>query len=222
MKKRALKKLLKKKAESVIKFANQKKGKIAIVQFETAEEILTHGNEQQGKQRPLKACFWGIKNPEKAYIVASALVAGKNSHCNNPTRETYHRFKEDMQKILDENEVPKYPGDYGLCDDRIVRYQPICNLFKSFESDIIYDCHQIRTRASRSTAGKEIIRRGRESLSALAENLVYQRDFNSDVFTGLIMILYWLGHKHGIIENMPQTFGDADGWIEWAKINATT
>jgi len=190
-----------------------------IIVFETAEEVLVHGNEQQGKGLPLVACFLGITNPEKAYIVATELVKRKNYPPTTPASRDYFLFMEEMQKFFDENGIQKFPGNYVIHDDRIIMYQPMRNLLKRFESDIIYDCHQLQTKTSRSAAGKEIIRRGRESLKAMAEFLFKQRNYNDDVLLAATIILCWLSHKYKL-GGIPETYSDVDGWIAWANANA--
>lgn len=71
-------------------------------------------------------------------------------------------------------------------------------LVKRFENDIRYGCHSTRAEASRSLAGKELQRRGKESLQEIAarwgaiDQQAPENQVEIGVRNGLAMLIAWI------------------------------
>ena len=69
----------------------------------------------------------------------------------------------------------------------------IPELFDRFEKDILFDCHSLRAKASRSEAGKEIERRKEETIPAIQNHLASKSGSqNEEVLKAWDMILHWM------------------------------
>lgn len=96
----------------------------------------------------------------------------------------------------------------------------LASLFEKFENDIVFDCHSLRTKVSRSQSGKRIIAMGPKILRELAEYLKnWQplskiKELEDEEKHGWGILLSWMCEEHsldrgGIAQN------DFESWVKW-------
>ena len=90
-------------------------------------------------------------------------------------------------------------------------------LILEFEREIRFDVHSTRARVSRSHAGRELRRRGRDALGAIPSHLWANRPRNSDwdMEDAWRLLMSW------IFDDLGDPKGERPGdhihrWIEWA------
>lgn len=95
-----------------------------------------------------------------------------------------------------------------------------CELFERFAKDIIYDCHSLRARVSRSNAGKQILAVGPEIFNDLAQHL---KDYKpptqieaiaEEVRYGWGILLSWMCEEHSL-DRKGIAQADFNSWIKW-------
>ena len=95
-------------------------------------------------------------------------------------------------------------------------------LFERFAKDIIFDCHSLRAKVSRSDAGKQIIKVGPAVLSELAEHLNSYKPpteieaLADEVRYGWGILLSWFCEEHSL-DRKGLNQKDFNSWIEWLK-----
>ena len=95
-------------------------------------------------------------------------------------------------------------------------------LIERFEKDIIFDCHAVWIRVSRSRAGKEILALGPSVLPDLAVRLEgYKLPEGQEAHSDSLkwawsLLLSWLVKEHGL-EGRPKLQADFDGWVKWLQ-----
>lgn len=195
-----------------------KKSALKALLAGSAEFVMAHGKRQKGRNRQPSACFLGITNPRKALTVAEKLLRMKQQP--QSPHSDYDDFKKAVQGLLDENRAVKTHQSL-LWEDRIIFYQPVYNLIQRFEKDILYDCHSLGAKVSRSRVGREILRRGLNSIGLMARNLQGWRLKEEDVRQALIMLLQEIGRMHNLTD-MPDSRHDFNGWVVWTRIHSNT
>lgn len=92
-------------------------------------------------------------------------------------------------------------------------------LVQRFIADMTYDAHSAKIRFLRSEAQRELVRRGKASLSAIADQLELVTQ-DEELRTALCMILDRIQTGIGPGENIPDST-DVPGMIAWARSLAT-
>lgn len=95
-------------------------------------------------------------------------------------------------------------------------------LCEAFDGDILYDCHHIRTRVSRSDAGRKLRLNARGTLPVIVTHLENHRRLDEpgppeDLRLGWGLLLNWIAVDLGAIDSAPEFRTDTLGWIAWAK-----
>jgi hypothetical protein len=92
----------------------------------------------------------------------------------------------------------------------------VAELVDEFKRDIIYDCHSFRVKLSRSDAGKELVKKGRESLRGMITHL---RAYKTDEETQLAFacLLNEIEIQIDPDKTAPRDLKDMDGWLVWAE-----
>lgn len=101
----------------------------------------------------------------------------------------------------------------------------LLTLFKQFENDIVYDCHSLRAKVSRSRSGKLIILLGPKVLAELAIYLKNRqppskiKNLSNEVNHAWGILLSWMCEEHSLNrENIAQT--DFQSWVKWTTTSA--
>jgi hypothetical protein len=99
----------------------------------------------------------------------------------------------------------------------------IYELVHRFENDIIFDCHSLAIKTSRSQSSKDIIREGPAALATITEHLKHFRApkgaevFDSELRHAWGILLSWLCKEHGL-QNYPASQRDFNGWVGWLVV----
>lgn len=96
-------------------------------------------------------------------------------------------------------------------------------LCRSFDEDILYDCHDLDIKLSRSQAGAELFRRRKAALGGIAKHLREHQGL--DALQGELRLawgktLFWIGTRIGHALDSPAEYTDTKAWITWAERNA--
>jgi hypothetical protein len=97
-------------------------------------------------------------------------------------------------------------------------------LIAKFERSIAYNCHSLPIKFERSSAQKELARRGRESLRPIIERLRQEREpithyplIEDDVTRAWMMLLNKIEIKVDPEKSGPEDLRDIEGWLSWAE-----
>lgn len=93
--------------------------------------------------------------------------------------------------------------------------QPIEEVIQNFEGDITYDCHCYTARFERSSARRELCRRGFDALPAVVAHLKAKPPLSFmrlDYAWG--HLLHWIAINLDPKGNNPEERTDTQGWIE--------
>ena len=94
--------------------------------------------------------------------------------------------------------------------------------FRRFESDIMYDCHSLRAKVSRSESGKHILALGPKVMTELSLHLTDWKSpskiaaISEDVKYGWGILLSWMCRDHKL-DRQGLAQNDFDSWVEWVK-----
>jgi hypothetical protein len=104
-----------------------------------------------------------------------------------------------LQRVFGENDgnpggdMVDYWQKEGDKDMKEVSEMSVPELFECFEKDILYDCHSLRAKVSRSQAGKEIERRKAELMPLVQQHIESKSGSqNEQVLSGWETLLNWM------------------------------
>lgn len=105
-----------------------------------------------------------------------------------------------------------------LLPERIMTEGGLC---ERFDKDILYDAHGLAQRINRSEAAKELMRRGRITLSAIADHLrEHQKLDEVDLRQAWHILLFWMADVVAPDSPHPEVLDETSDWIAWAEQHA--